>query len=80
MTKVEFLGDCFLKMATSISTFVQQPDENEFEFHVRRMQMLCNDNLFRTAVEKTNLVEYIRTAAFSRSVVIWLCRPTREQN
>ncbi|KAJ4296914.1 Dicer-like protein 1 [Kalmusia sp. IMI 367209] len=53
-------------MATSISTFVQQPDENEFEFHVRRMLMLCNVNLFNTAVEKTNLVEYIRTQAFSR--------------
>ncbi|KAJ4352331.1 Dicer-like protein 1 [Didymosphaeria variabile] len=64
--RLEFLGDCFLKMATSISTFVQQPDENEFEFHVRRMQMLCNQNLFDTAVKETNLVEYIRTAAFSR--------------
>jgi endoribonuclease Dicer len=53
-------------MATSISTFVQNPDENEFEFHVRRMGMLCNQNLFETAVKKTNLVEYIRTMAFSR--------------
>jgi endoribonuclease Dicer len=66
MIRVEFLGDCFLKMATSISTFVQNPDENEFEFHVRRMGMLCNQNLFETAVKKTNLVEYIRTMAFSR--------------
>ena len=79
---VEFMGDCFLKMATSISTFVQQPDENEFEFHVRRMLMLCNKNLFNIALggrdpeqdpppfpnpfEKKPLVEYIRTAAFSR--------------
>jgi endoribonuclease Dicer len=66
MNEVEFLGDCFLKMATSISTFVQNPDENEFEFHVRRMKMLCNQNLFKTAVVDTNLVEYIRTMAFSR--------------
>ncbi|KAF1965214.1 endoribonuclease dcr-1 [Bimuria novae-zelandiae CBS 107.79] len=64
--RLEFMGDCFLKMATSISTFVQQPDENEFEFHVRRMLMLCNKNLFNVAVEKRGLVEYIRTAAFSR--------------
>ncbi|KAK7188191.1 hypothetical protein DPSP01_001735 [Paraphaeosphaeria sporulosa] len=64
--RLEFLGDCFLKMATSISTFVQQPDENEFEFHVRRMEMLCNKNLFETAVLRTRLVEYIRTATFSR--------------
>jgi endoribonuclease Dicer len=78
--RLEFLGDCFLKMATSISVFVQQPDENEFEFHVRRMVMLCNQNLMETAVGKTKvasadgterdleLYKYIRTDAFSRYV------------
>jgi endoribonuclease Dicer len=76
--RLEFLGDCFLKMATSISTFVLQPDENEFEFHVRRMLMLCNQNLMETAVGKKKvkfadgeerglqLYKYIRTEAFSR--------------
>jgi endoribonuclease Dicer len=76
--RLEFLGDCFLKMATSISTFVQQPDENEFEFHVRRMLMLCNANLMDTAVGKKKftfedgeerglqLYSYIRTETFSR--------------
>lgn len=76
--RLEFLGDCFLKMATSISTFVLQPDENEFEFHVRRMLMLCNANLMDTAVGKKKfkfangeerglqLYNYIRTEAFSR--------------
>ncbi|KAH6614300.1 hypothetical protein C7974DRAFT_368601 [Boeremia exigua] len=76
--RLEFLGDCFLKMATSISTFVLQPDENEFEFHVRRMLMLCNANLMDTAVGKKEfkfadgeerglqLYNYIRTTAFSR--------------
>ncbi|KAF2473917.1 dicer-like protein-like protein 1 [Lindgomyces ingoldianus] len=63
--RLEFMGDCFLKMATSISTFVQQPDENEFEFHVRRMVMLCNKNLFKAA-GKYKLYEYVRTMAFSR--------------
>ncbi|KAF2188185.1 hypothetical protein K469DRAFT_660734 [Zopfia rhizophila CBS 207.26] len=63
--RLEFMGDCFLKMATSISTFVQQPDENEFEFHVRRMCMLCNKNLKDTAI-KLKLYEYVRTTAFSR--------------
>lgn len=63
--RLEFMGDCFLKMATSISTFVLQPEENEFEFHVRRMVMLCNQNLFNTAMD-LNLTEYIRTQAFSR--------------
>ena len=76
--RLEFLGDCFLKMATSISTFVLQPDENEFEFHVRRMLMLCNANLIDTAVGEKKFVfsdgeerglqlyNYIRTEAFSR--------------
>lgn len=76
--RLEFLGDCFLKMATSISTFVLQPDENEFEFHVRRMLMLCNANLMETAVgtkkskldngeeRGLELPKYIRTEAFSR--------------
>ncbi|KAF2201242.1 dicer-like protein 1 [Delitschia confertaspora ATCC 74209] len=63
--RLEFMGDCFLKMATSISIFVQQPEENEFEFHVRRMCLLCNKNLFKTALD-LNLYEYIRTMAFSR--------------
>lgn len=77
---LEFLGDCFLKMATSLSVFVQQPDENEFEFHVRRMEMLCNKNLMETAVGKKlvvsadgterdiQLYRFIRTEAFSRYV------------
>ncbi|KAI4669395.1 Dicer-like protein 1 [Alternaria viburni] len=76
--RLEFLGDCFLKMATSLSVFVQQPDENEFEFHVRRMEMLCNKNLMETAVGKKlvvsadgterdiQLYRFIRTEAFSR--------------
>ncbi|KAF1839360.1 endoribonuclease dcr-1 [Decorospora gaudefroyi] len=76
--RLEFLGDCFLKMATSISVFVQKPDENEFEFHVRRMEMLCNKNLLETAVGKKQVVSadgterdlqlysYIRTDSFSR--------------
>jgi endoribonuclease Dicer len=78
--RLEFLGDCFLKMATSISVFVQQPEENEFEFHVRRMLMLCNQNLMETAVGTKKvprpdgteldleLPKYIRTDAFSRYV------------
>lgn len=76
--RLEFLGDCFLKMATSISVFVQQPDENEFEFHVRRMVMLCNQNLMETAIGTKKVVcvdgsevdlelcKYIRTESFSR--------------
>lgn len=70
--RLEFMGDCFLKMATSISTFVLQPDENEFEFHVRRMVMLCNKNLFDTAM-KYKLYEYVRTMSFSRYDYLHFC-------
>jgi endoribonuclease Dicer len=63
--RLEFLGDCFLKTATTMSTFIQNPNENEFEFHVRRMLMLCNRNLFEVAKE-LKLYEYIRSQAFSR--------------
>lgn len=90
--RLEFLGDCFLKMATSLSVFVQQPDENEFEFHVRRMMMLCNQNLMETAIGKKvekndphvddptrdlQLYKYVRTEAFSRSVLLILLRVSR---
>ncbi|KAM0717086.1 hypothetical protein Q7P37_006938 [Cladosporium fusiforme] len=63
--RLEFMGDCFLKTATSISTFIQNPNDNEFEFHVRRMLMLCNKNLFDVA-KTLKLYEYIRSRAFSR--------------
>jgi endoribonuclease Dicer len=63
--RLEFMGDCFLKTATTISTFVQNPNDNEFEFHVKRMLMLCNKNLFEVAKE-LRLYEYIRTLAFDR--------------
>ncbi|MBE3043366.1 hypothetical protein IMZ48_12510, partial [Candidatus Bathyarchaeota archaeon] len=38
--RLEFLGDCFLKMATTISLFSKCPDENEFIYHVERMVMI----------------------------------------
>lgn len=63
--RLEFIGDTFLKTATTISTFIQNPNENEFAFHVRRMQMLCNKNLFGVAL-KLKLYEYIRSIAFNR--------------
>ncbi|KAG9677170.1 dicer-like protein 1, partial [Aureobasidium melanogenum] len=63
--RLEFLGDCFLKMATSISTFTQNPNDNEFDFHVKRMLLLCNQNLFNTA-QQLKLYENIRSASFSR--------------
>ncbi|KAI9376347.1 hypothetical protein BJX61DRAFT_530901 [Aspergillus egyptiacus] len=63
--RLEFLGDCFLKMATSISLFAQNPDNDEFDYHVRRMCLICNKNLFNTAIKK-ELFKYIRSRGFSR--------------
>ena len=65
--RLEFIGDTFLKMATSISLFIRFPSENEFDFHVSRMEMICNQNLFDGAVMETiNLPKFIRTEAFNR--------------
>ena len=63
--RLEFIGDCFLKMATSISVFCKSPEENEYDYHVKRMLMICNKNLFNTATF-VKLQEYIRTTCFSR--------------
>lgn len=63
--RLEFIGDCFLKMATSISVFCKSPEENEYDYHVKRMLMICNKNLFNTAIF-LKLQEYIRSTSFSR--------------
>lgn len=63
--RLEFLGDSFLKTATTMSTFIQNPNDNEFDFHVKRMLLLCNKKLFEVGKE-LELHKYIRTLAFSR--------------
>ncbi|KAL8645832.1 MAG: hypothetical protein Q9210_006491 [Variospora velana] len=63
--RLEFLGDCFLKMATSISIYCLYPNGNEFDYHVKRMLLICNQNLLNVAMEK-KLYEYIRSLGFSR--------------
>ena len=66
--RLEFIGDCFLKMATSITLFSTSPEDNEFEFHVKRMLMICNQNLLQSALG-FKLYEYIRSVSFSRLVL-----------
>ncbi|KAK0627130.1 hypothetical protein B0T14DRAFT_423974 [Immersiella caudata] len=63
--RLEFLGDCFLKMATTISIFTQVLDLNEFHLHCERMALLCNQNLFNNALE-VKLEQYVRSMAFNR--------------
>lgn len=65
--RLEFLGDCFLKMATSISLYTLHPDSNEFDFHVKRMLMICNKNLMDVALQ-LKLYEFIRSQTFNRYV------------
>ncbi|GAB0134098.1 hypothetical protein EsDP_00002483 [Epichloe bromicola] len=63
--RLEFLGDAFLKMATTISLFTRIPKTTEFEYHVERMLLICNQNLFNHAVDR-KLQGYIRSKAFDR--------------
>jgi endoribonuclease Dicer len=63
--RLEFLGDCFLKMATSISLYGIHPDNDEYSYHVDRMMLICNKNLKNNAI-KLKLYEYIRSQSFSR--------------
>ncbi|KAJ5747415.1 uncharacterized protein N7511_009111 [Penicillium nucicola] len=65
--RLELLGDSVLKMATSISLFAQNPDDNEYDYHVNRMCLICNKNLFATAAQ-LNLYEWIRSRGFSRNM------------
>ncbi|KAI1657916.1 hypothetical protein F4813DRAFT_358400 [Daldinia decipiens] len=63
--RLEFLGDAFLKMSTTIALFSQIPDSNEFHYHVDRMLLICNKNLFNNALD-LELQESIRSQGFSR--------------
>ncbi|RYP65205.1 hypothetical protein DL769_006395 [Monosporascus sp. CRB-8-3] len=65
--RLEFLGDCFLKMGTSIALFSRLPESDEFFYHVDRMVMICNKNLFGNALE-LKLEESIRSTAFNRRI------------
>lgn len=63
--RLEFLGDTFLKMATSIALYTQHPESNEYDFHVRRMLMICNQNLLNNAIN-LKIYEYIRSQNLQR--------------
>ncbi|RYP10235.1 hypothetical protein DL764_000727 [Monosporascus ibericus] len=65
--RLEFLGDCFLKMGTTIALFSRLPESDEFFYHVDRMVMICNKNLFNNALE-LKLEESIRSTAFNRRI------------
>ncbi|CAK7231798.1 Dicer-like protein 1 [Sporothrix curviconia] len=64
--RLELLGDSFLKMASTIALYTLVPDKNEFEYHVERMCMICNKNLFNNALD-IGIEEYIRSREFDRN-------------
>ena len=63
--RLEFLGDCYLKLGTSIALYIQSNTEDEFQMHVKRMVLVCNQNLFDKAC-LLGLPAYIQTQGFSR--------------
>ena len=63
--RLEFLGDCFLKMAVSISIYARQPQDSEYFMHCSRMTLICNLNLRGNAID-SELFKYIRSKGFSR--------------
>ncbi len=65
--RLELLGDSFLKMSTTLALFSRLPEHDEYFYHVDRMEMICNKNLFNNALE-LKLEESIRSKAFNRRV------------
>lgn len=65
--RLEFLGDSFLKMSTSIALYTNSPEDSEFVYHVDRMVLICNKNLFNNALE-LKLEESIRSKSFNRRI------------
>ena len=63
--RLEFIGDCFLKMATGIALFAQDRHDDEFHMHCSRMAMVCNKNLLNNAL-KAEYFRFVRSEAFSR--------------
>lgn len=63
--RLEFIGDSFLKMATTISLYTIHPDNSEYKYHVQRMVLICNLNLLNNALN-LKLEEYIRSRSFNR--------------
>ena len=63
--RLEFIGDTFLKMATSIALYVQESQFDEQSMHIDRMTMLCNKNLLDNA-RRHGYPKYIRGKQFER--------------
>ena len=67
--RLEFIGDTFLKMATSLATYLHNAGKDEYWMHVQRMTLLCNKNMFNVAQDR-GYPKYIRSQQFSRQVFV----------
>lgn len=63
--RLEFIGDCFLKLATTMAVYAKKIGSDEFAMHCDRMVMLCNKNLFNNC-KKSGWYKYIRSRSFDR--------------
>ncbi|KAJ8102944.1 hypothetical protein POJ06DRAFT_246134 [Lipomyces tetrasporus] len=63
--RLEVLGDAFLKASTSIALFIGVPQGDEYTYHIKRLNLICNQNMYETALE-IKLYEYLRATPFNR--------------
>lgn len=64
--RLEFIGDSLLKMTTTMTVFNRTACDEE-GMHCRRMEIICNQNLFNVATsDDLQLFRYARTLGFDR--------------
>ncbi|CAB41233.2 dicer [Schizosaccharomyces pombe] len=49
--RLEFYGDCFLKLGASITVFLKFPDTQEYQLHFNRKKIISNCNLYKVAID-----------------------------
>ena len=65
--RLEFIGDSLLKMTTTMTVY-NRTTCDEFGMHCRRMELLCNRNLFNVSTsDELQLFRYARTLGFDRT-------------
>ncbi|KAK5951972.1 Dicer-like protein 1 [Knufia fluminis] len=65
--RLEFIGDSLLKMTTTMTVYNRTKCDEE-GMHCRRMELLCNRNLFNVATSnELQLFRYARTLGFDRT-------------
>ena len=70
LERLETLGDCFLKLAVSMSVFWEHINKHEGQLSKKRSRLVSNANLFSLA-RKKNLPAYMFVTAFKPSAM-WL--------